>query len=87
MFVVEVNLKLSAMPISIQRKELDAAMAVYSEVKGAMESGHPRLLELSCEKAEEKRVCLMSSEVIAVQVYGKSAMGAGAKRPGFSIDG
>ena len=87
MFVIEVSLKLSAMPVSVQRKELDAAMAVYSEVKGAMESGHPRLLELSCDKAEEKRVSLLSSEVIAIQVYEKSAMGAGAKRPGFSIDG
>ena len=87
MFVIEVSLKLSAMPVSVQRKELDAALAVYGEVKGAMESGHPRLLELSCEKAEEKRVSLLSSEVIAIQVYEKSAMGAGAKRPGFSIDG
>ena len=87
MFVIEVSLKLSAMPVSVQRKELDAAMAVYSEVKGAMESGHPRLLELSCEKAEEKRVSLLSSEVLAVQVYEKSAMGAGSKRPGFSTGG
>ena len=39
------------------------------------------------EKAEEKKVCLLSSEVVAVQIYEKSAMGAGAKRPGFSIDG
>ena len=87
MFVVELSLKLSPMPISVQRKELQAATAVYEQIKGSMESGQPRLLELSCEKAEEKRVCLMSSEVIAVQVYEKSAMGAGAKRPGFSIDG
>ena len=87
MFVVELSLKLSPMPVSVQRKELDAAMGLYGEVKGAMESGHPKLLELSCEKAEEKKVCLLSSEVVAGQIYEKSAMGAGAKRPGFSIDG
>ena len=87
MFVVELSLKLSPMPVSVQRKDLHAATALYDDIKRAMESGQPRLLELSCEKAEEKRVCLLSSEVLSVQLYEKSAMGAGAKRPGFSIDG
>jgi hypothetical protein len=51
-----------------------------------MESGQPRLLELSCEKAEEKRICLLSSEILAVQLYEKSAIGSGSKRPGFSFE-
>ena len=87
MFVVELSLKLSPMPVSVQRKELHAATAVYDDIKRAMESGQPRLLELSCEKAEEKRIAVLSSEVLGVQMYEKSAMGAGSKRPGFSIEG
>ena len=87
MFVVELSLKLSPMPISVQRKELSAATALYEDIKRAMESGQPRLLELSCEKAEEKRIAVLSSEVLGVQMYEKSAMGAGSKRPGFSIEG
>ena len=63
-----------------------AADALYAQVKQAMESGQPRLLEFSCEKEESKRVCLLSSEVVAVQTYEKSAMGGGTKRPGFSFD-
>ena len=47
----------------------------------------PRLLELSCEKEESKHIALLSSEVVAVQTYEKSAMGGGSKRPGFSFDG
>jgi len=86
MYVVELSLKLSPMPIAVQRKELAGAEGVYQEVRNAMEHGHPRLLELTCEKAEEKRICLLSSEVVAVQIYEKSALGAGSKRPGFSID-
>jgi hypothetical protein len=31
-------------------------------------------------------VSLLSSEVVAVQVYEKSASGGGGKRPGFSFD-
>jgi hypothetical protein len=51
-----------------------------------MDSGHPRLLELTCEKEEHKRLTLLSSEVVAVQLYEKSAVGGGGKRPGFSFE-
>lgn len=79
-------MKLSPMPIAVQRKELGDAQALYGELRGAMESGHPRVLELSCEKAEEKRVSLLSSELVAVQIYEKSTTGGGGKRPGFTTD-
>ena len=87
MYVVEITIKLSPMPVAVQRKEQNAAEALYAQVKQAMESGHPRLLELSCEKEESKKISLLSSEVVAVQTYEKSAMGGGSKRPGFSFDG
>ena len=84
MFVVELSLKLSPMPISVQRKSLEAAQSLYSEIRHAMESGHPQLMDLRCEKSEEKQICLRSNEIVSVQLYEKSAMGAGSKRPGFS---
>ena len=84
MFVVELSLKLSPMPISVQRKSLEAAQSLYAEIRYAMESGHPQIMELRCEKSEEKQTCLRSIEIISVQLYEKSAMGAGSKRPGFS---
>jgi hypothetical protein len=86
-YVVELALKLSPMPISVQRKELSDAQSVHSEIRAAMESGHPRVLELTCEKSEEKRISLLSGELVAVQLYEKSAVGGGSKRPGFSVDG
>ena len=86
MYVVELSLKLSPMPVSVQRKEQSAADGLYAELKQAKESGQPRLLEFSCEKEESKRICLLSSEVVAVQTYEKSAVGGGSKRPGFSFD-
>ena len=84
MFVVELSLKLSPMPISVQRKSQEAAQSWYGEIHQAMESGHPQLMALRCEKSEEKQICLRSSEIVSVQLYEKSAMGAGSKRPGFS---
>ena len=75
------------MPVAVQRKEQRAAQDLYNQIKQAMESGQPRLLELTCEKEESKRISLLTSEVVAVQTYEKSSLGGGSKRPGFSFDG
>jgi hypothetical protein len=86
MYVVELSLKLSPMPVAVQRKELADAQAVYASVRQALEGQGPRVLELSCEKEPDKKVSLLASELVAVQIYEKSAMGSGGKRPGFSFD-
>jgi hypothetical protein len=86
MFVVELSLRMSPMPVAVQRKELDAARSLYGEVRQALETGQPRVLEISCEKDEHKRITVLSSEILAVQIYEKSAAGGGGKRPGFSFD-
>ena len=86
MFVVELSLRLSPMPIAVQRKEKEAAQALYGEIRQALESGEPRVLELHCEKDEHKRISLLSSEIMAVQTYEKTAGGSGGRRPGFSLE-
>ncbi len=86
MYVVELSLKLSPMPIAVQRKELSDAQSLYAMVKQALEGAGPRVLELTCEKDEHKKVSLLSSEVVGVQVYEKSASASGGRRPGFSFD-
>jgi hypothetical protein len=87
MYVVELSIRLSPMPVAVQRKELADAEALYGQVRQALETGSPRVLELTCEKEEDKRISLLSSELVAVQLYEKSATGSGGKRPGFSFDG
>lgn len=87
MYVVELSLKLSPMPIAVQRKEQEGAKALYGEIRQALESGHPRVLELHCEKDEHKHISLLSSEIVAVQTYEKTAGGgSGGRRPGFSLE-
>jgi hypothetical protein len=86
MYVVELSLKLSPMPVAVQRKELADAHELYNTVRQALEGAGPPVLELTCEKEPEKKVSLLTSEVVAVQVYEKSAAAAGGKRPGFSFD-
>ena len=87
MYVVELSLKLSPMPIAVQRKELADAEALFASVKQVLEGTGPRVLELTCEKEPDKKVSLLASELVAVQIYEKSASTGGARRPGFSFDG
>jgi len=85
-YVIELALRMSPVPVSVQRKESEAAEALYQQIRQALESGQPRLLELTCEKVEGKKVTLLISEVLAVQLYEKTAATGGSKRPGFSFD-
>jgi len=85
-YVVELALRMSPMPISVQRKESGDAESVYQQVRQALEQGQPRLLELTCEKVEGKRLSVLMSDVLAVQIYEKTAASGGSKRPGFSLD-
>lgn len=85
-YVVELAIKMTPMPVSVQRKEQPAAEELYQQVRQAIEHGQPRLLELSCEKVEGKRVSVLSNEILAVQIYEKTAASGGSKRPGFAFD-
>ena len=86
MYVIELALKFCPLPLSVQRKELKDAEALYKQVKDSMDNGQPRLLELRCEKVEDKRLSFLVSEILAVQIYEKTAASSGLKRPGFSFE-
>jgi len=60
---------------------------LFSEIQQAMDGQSPCLLDLSCEKDDQKRVCVLSSEIVALQLYDeKSTVESGARRPGLSLD-
>ena len=59
-YVIELALRMSPMPVSVQRKESEAAEALYQQVRTALEQGQPRLLELTCEKVEGKRLSVLT---------------------------
>ena len=86
MYVIELALRMSPVPVSVQRKEHGDAEALYQQIRQALEQGQPRMLELTCEKVEGKKVTVLISEVLAVQLYEKTSATGGSKRPGFSFD-
>tara|TARA_B100001029_G_scaffold104794_1_gene86368 strand:+ start:93 stop:359 length:267 start_codon:yes stop_codon:yes gene_type:complete len=84
-YSIEVTIKLSPLPLIVQRKEHGDAKRLYSEVIDTIQKGNQKLIELTCEKVSDKRITVLASEITAVQIYEKTSSGAGSKRPGFSI--
>ena len=84
MYCIELTIKLSPMPLVVQRKEYADAKRLYSEVVDSIQKGNQRLLELTCEKVEDKRITVLVSEITAVQIYEKTSSST-SKRPGFSL--
>ena len=85
-YVIELTLRMSPIPVSVQRKEPNDAEALYEEIRQAIDHGQPRLIDLTCEKVEGKKASLLISEVLAVQLYEKASAAGGSKRPGFSLE-
>ena len=84
MYCIELTIKLSPVPLVVQRKEHGDAQRLYSEVVDSIRKGDQRLLELTCEKVEDKRITVLVSEITAVQIYEKTSSST-SKRPGFSL--
>ena len=87
MYVIELALKFCPFPLSVQRKEVSDASALYQKVLQSMDKGNPHLLELTCEKVADKKVAVLVEEVLAVQMYEKTAGSGSARRPGFAFEG
>ena len=85
MYNVELIIKLSPLPLTVQRKKDEDAKELYSEIIDIMQKGNQKLLELTCEKVEDKKITVLVSEIIGVQIYEKTSSSGSSKRPGFSL--
>ena len=72
------------MPLVVQRKNHGDAKKLYAEIRQTIQKNNERLLEITCEKVEDKRITVLVSEITAVQIYEKTSTGT-SKRPGFSL--
>lgn len=83
MFTIDITLKYTPLPISVQRKEAEAAESLYQQIVTAMRSSTPQILELTCEKQEDKKIALLSDQITAVIVGQKSGATASGRVAGF----
>ena len=84
MYSIELTIKFSPVPLIVQRKEHTDAQRLYSEVVDSIQKGNQTLLELTCQKVEDKKITVLVSEISAVQIYEKTNSST-SKRPGFSL--
>ena len=81
MFTIDLTLKNTPFPLSVQRKSAEDAEALYKQIMEAMRSGTPELLELTCDRQTEKRVAIRVSEISGVQLSEKASTAAASGRP------
>ena len=88
MYSLELSLRYSPFPISIQKKDFEDVKRIYDEVRTSMNENleSSNLIELRCDKVQDKLITVKAREIISVQIYEKSSVAGGAKRPGFSLN-
>ncbi|MCC0179641.1 hypothetical protein I4641_22050 [Waterburya agarophytonicola K14] len=83
MFTIDIVLQDMPLPISVQRKEAEAAESLYQQILNAMRSGSSDLVELTCDKEEDKKVAVKGNLICAVSLNKKSGGMAEGRVPGF----
>ncbi len=87
MYTLELTLRYSPFPVSIQKKEYDDVIRSFDQIKHSMMGNdNSILIELTCDKINSKSIAVLGKEIIAVQIYEKSTSAGGSKRPGFSLE-
>ena len=88
MYSLELSLRYSPFPLSIQKKEFEDVKRIFDEIKSSMNDSQEstNLIELRCDKVQDKLIAVRANEIISVQIYEKSSVAGGSKRPGFSLN-
>ena len=73
---------------AISQKEFDDVKQIFDEIKIAMNETleSSNLIALRCDKVQDKLIAVRAKEIISVQIYEKSSLAGGSKRPGFSLN-
>jgi predicted kinase len=83
MFTIDLTLKGTSMALSVQRKEAEAAEALYQQILQALKKGDTAVIELTCDKQPEKKIALLCSEISAVQLSDKSSSNTAGRAVSF----
>jgi hypothetical protein len=84
MYVIEITLQNTAMPVSVQRKTEEDATAIYEQILSKIPTLTGEVLHLTCDRQPEKKVAVLTTSIIAVQMYEKSGTPSSGKAPGFA---
>jgi len=86
MFTIDLTLKTNPVSLSVQRKNVEDAEALYQKIIAAMRSESNEILELTCDRQPEKKIGILINQISGVQISQKSSSAAsGGKPPGFFV--
>jgi hypothetical protein len=83
MFTIDLTLKGTGMALSVQRKEAEAAEALYQQLLNALRAGGTEVIELTCDKQPDKKIAILSSEISAVQLSDKASAATAGRTVSF----
>ncbi|NEP12164.1 MAG: hypothetical protein F6K14_18535 [Symploca sp. SIO2C1] len=83
MFTIDLTLKNTPVPLSVQRKSAEEAELLYQKIITAMGSQSNQILELTCDHQPEKKVGVLSDQISAVVISQKSGAAGTGRTPGF----
>lgn len=83
MLTIDIMLKNSPLPLSIQKKEAEVAQSVYQQLLEAMKSSEVKVIELNCEKEPHKTIAILSDQISAVIMSEKSGSASASRGAGF----
>ncbi len=66
MFTIDLTVRNTAFPASVERKTQEDAEAIYQLVLSAMRSGNPDIIELESEGKVEKKIAIRATEISGV---------------------
>ncbi len=87
MFInIDLMLKHTSTPLSVQRQSVDEAAKVYQQILEAIRDGSPKIIELTCERYPDKKLAIITSEICAVQMADRmsTTSASSGKPPGFA---
>jgi len=71
------------MPISVQKKDETEAQALYQDILTKIKSSTPEIIELTCDKQEDKKMAILSDQITGVIISQRDGANTGSKVPGF----
>jgi hypothetical protein len=77
MYTIELTLKKNPIALSVQRKDRESAESLYKLILSAIgPNSNTVVLELTCDKQEDKKLAIITSEISAVQISEKTGASA-----------
>ena len=83
MFTLDLIVQYTSVPLSVDKKEESEARALYDKIVSVMSADTPQVIELTCDKQEDKKIAIISDRLCGVILSKKSGAAATGKAPGF----